>query len=236
MNQYSNSQLIAEMKQNDSLNREDNDTLFELVKAGDTAARERMITGNMYLVVDKVDCFLRRHPHATHLRDDLTSAGFIGLLQAVNAISGGNVAKTNITGYLAVGIGREMSELMDQENVIFISAGQRRYAREHGYELEIPKVQTLPSDKDKHYDPNDDGQLADNETLPVGSDFGYYPFGATEVRDLLDACCQTHEEREFMWLREAGYTFKEISGKLKMPVASVHAIKTRLYQRFLRKS
>jgi len=52
MNQYSNAELIADMKRHKSLDREDNNRLYELVKVGDMVARQRMIEGNMYLVVD----------------------------------------------------------------------------------------------------------------------------------------------------------------------------------------
>lgn len=215
MNQYSNAALVADMQRCDSLSREDNDRLYGAVKAGDLDARERMVTGNMYLVVEKVNCFVRRYPNAKHLRDDLMSAGFCGLLLAVNAIAAGDVANTNITGYLAVVVGRELEDLMDQENAIHVSADQRRYARQRGLALTFPAVQPLPS--------------GDVDSLTTD------PMVMTMLLDTLDACCETGEERVFMEMRAASFTFQEIAAALRVSVGAVHGMKRRLYKRFQRR-
>jgi RNA polymerase sigma factor (sigma-70 family) len=234
MNQYSNAELIADMKRHKSLDREDNNRLYELVKVGDMVARQRMIEGNMYLVVDKVDCFLKRHPHAKHLRDDLTSAGFTGLLMAVNAIARGEVENTNVTGYLAVTVGRELENLMDSENPIYVNGRLRRLAREQGYELEIPVVQAMPQDYDKQ---SNTGEISDDgETQPSRAERSYDPTSMSELRDVLAACCESDEDREFMRMREEGYTQQEIADELGIPKGSVPALRKRLYERFLRKS
>lgn len=234
MNQYSNTQLIADMKRNPSLSREDNDRLYDLVKAGDAVAWRTMVEGNMYLVVDKVNCFLRRHSHATHLRDDLTSAGSIGLLTAVNAIARGEVEKMNITGYLAVGIGRELEVLMDSENTIFVSKQCRWYARKQGCELDIPVVQALPpTNYEQCGDLTDGDEVADSQGA---GDESYDPSALVEIRDILAACCTSDEERQYVRMREESYTYQEIADSLGIPKGSVHAMKERLYERFLRKS
>jgi len=236
VNQYSNRELIADMKGSASLSREENDRLYDLVKADDVAARQRMAVGNMYLVVEKVAYFIRRYPRAAHLRDDLTSAGFTGVLLAVKAVADGDVAKMNVTGYIAVCVGRELIHLMDSENPIFIAYGSRRHARQHDRKLRIPTVQSLPGDCDKHYDVDDRDGLKDNIVTPVGSNETIDSFVMLELRDTLAACCQSNNERQFMRLREAKYTYQEIAVALNMPVASVHAMKKRLYERFLRRS
>jgi len=235
VNQYSNTELIADMKRSASGTRGDNDCLYELVKNGDVAARRRMAEGNMYLVIEKVAYFIRRHPRAAHLRDDLTSAGFTGVLMAVKAVADGAVAKTNVTGYIAVCIGRELIYLMDSENPIFIAYGSRRHARQQGHKLKIPAVQSLPGDRGMHYDVDDRDSLKDNIVTLAGSNATIDPFVMLELRDTLAACCLNKSERQFMRLREAKYTYQEIAEALHLPVGSVHAMKKRLYERFLRR-
>ena len=69
------------------LDAEKNAALYQRVAAGDAAAREEMIVGNMPLAVAKVESFIRCFPEVAHLRDDLTSAAFIGLVKAVNKMA-----------------------------------------------------------------------------------------------------------------------------------------------------
>ena len=88
-NQY-NDVLVAAMHQatnSENLNAAKNWTLFERVAAGDAAAREEMIVGNMPLAVARVESFMRLCPEVAHLRDDLTSAAFTGLVKAVNQMA-----------------------------------------------------------------------------------------------------------------------------------------------------
>ncbi|MEN6367657.1 MAG: hypothetical protein ABFC88_12655 [Thermoguttaceae bacterium] len=233
MNQYSNAALIADMREYPSATSEENDRLFDEIAAGNDVARDRMVTGNMYLVVGKVDGFIRRHPTAAHLRDDLTSAGFTGLLLAVTAISGGEVKKDNVTGYLAVCIGRELEELMDTENTIYIGEYRRRYAKKQGRMLDIPIVQALHTDADSEPEnEDDDGVLRHTDSDDQGID----PTSMTDLRDLLDSCCLTDAEREFIRLREESYNYREIAEHLGVTLWAVTQMKTDLYERFLRKS
>ena len=46
----------------------------------------------------------------------------------------------------------------------------------------------------------------------------YLEFETVDLRDLMDACCQSDAERECLRLREAGRTFKEISRTLRIPL------------------
>ena len=56
------------------------------------AAREAMILNNLGLVVVKADALIRQMPTVAYLRDDLVSAGNIGLVQAVKQIGVRRVA------------------------------------------------------------------------------------------------------------------------------------------------
>ena len=70
---------------------EKNNELFPAVVAGDAAAREAMIVNNLGLVVVKADSLIRQMPSVAYLRDDLVSAGYIGLVRAVNKVPTGRV-------------------------------------------------------------------------------------------------------------------------------------------------
>ena len=70
---------------------EKNNELFPAVAAGDAAARDAMIEDNMALVVVKADALIRQMPSVAYLRDDLVSAGYVGLVKAVNKVAAGKV-------------------------------------------------------------------------------------------------------------------------------------------------
>ena len=70
-----------------ALDREQNERLYVRVMAGDEEARQEMIEGNMPLVIAKANSYIRRFPQLAYLRDDLHSAGFLGLVKAVNKMA-----------------------------------------------------------------------------------------------------------------------------------------------------
>ena len=99
-----------------SLDREQNELLYARVMAGEDKAREEMIEGNMPLVINKVDAFIGCYPQAAHLRDDLHSAGFMALVQAVNTmVEHDRPRKKNPTGYLSVAITHEIAKVAERE-------------------------------------------------------------------------------------------------------------------------
>ena len=88
MSSQYNSELVTDMARlGDPSCTEDNDRLYPFVAAGDAAARTKMIESNMPLVVAKVNAYLVEFPDLAYLRDDLTSAGFVGLTKAVNRMA-----------------------------------------------------------------------------------------------------------------------------------------------------
>lgn len=111
MNKQYNSDLVSEMARlGKPFCDEDNTRLYPLVAAGDADARREMIEGNMSLVVAKVDKFLAELPHLVHLRDDLTSAGFIGLVEAISNMQRRKVR--NPTSYVSIAINRSFRQLL----------------------------------------------------------------------------------------------------------------------------
>jgi len=190
---------------------------YPRVAAGDEAAREDMINGNMPLVFSKVESFLRCFPHLVHLRDDLVSAGCVGLVRAVNQMAKGcRIRKPrnwNPTDYMGTAIYRKFSELIEDESPIRVPHTSKDRARAEGEELEVPGVVNKKS-----------------ERLEMPSYEGEF-----ETRDLIELCCTCDEERTFVAMRKAGHTFVEIANALNMSRMSTHRMAKKLEGRVVRK-
>jgi hypothetical protein len=191
-NQY-NDLLISQMSE--PLDEEKNLALFERVAAGDAVAREEMIVGNMPLVVAKVESFIRCFPDIAHLRDDLTSAAFIGLTKAVNQMAEGRALKYegnwNPTDCIGAWINRELGELIEVEGIVPPHTSKYR-ARLQGEELTVPTVSNVVPERFEA--PSYEEEL--------------------ETRDLIDSCCTCEDERTFVAMREAGHTLVEIAAAI----------------------
>ena len=57
-----------------------------------------------------------------------------------------------------------------------------------------------------------------------------------ELRDLIDACCESPEDRVIVDMREKGYVDKEIAATLTLPLTTVYMMRREIYARFLEKS
>jgi len=192
-----NTELVAEMARlGKAFCSEDNDRLFPRVAAGDSAARQQMIEGNMSLAVAKVESFIRCFPNLAHLRDDLASAAFIGLTKAVNKMAEGTAVKYegnwNPTDFIGTWINCELGLAVEAENPIRTPRRSRCRARANGQELKGPIVQ------------ND---------IPERFEVPSYE-KELEMRDLIDSCCVSDEERTFVAMREAGHTLVEIAAAI----------------------
>ena len=192
-NQY-NELLVSQMSE--PLDAEKNLALFERVIAGDAAAREEMIVGNMPLAVAKVESFVRCFPGVAHLRDDLASAAFTGLVKAVNQIADGVALKYegnwNPTDCIGTWINRELGRLIEDENPIRVPHTSKDRACAQGQELPLPTVcNVLPERLEA---PSYEKEL--------------------EMRDLIDSCCTCEEERTFVAAREAGHTLAEVAAAI----------------------
>ena len=145
-NQYNN-ELVAEMARlGKPFCSEDNSRLYPLVAAGDSAARQQMIEGNMSLAVAKVESFIRCFPNVAHLRDDLTSAAFIGLTKAVNKMAEGTAVKYegnwNPTDFIGTWINCELGEAVEAENPVRLPRRSRCRACANGQKLKAPSSKT----------------------------------------------------------------------------------------------
>ena len=212
-NQY-NDLLISQMSE--PLDAERNLALFRRVVAGDSAAREEMIVGNMPLAVAKVESFIRCFPGAAHLRDDLTSAAFIGLTKAVNQMAEGTALKYegnwNPTDCIGAWINRELGELIEIEGIVPPHTSKFR-ARAQGEELTVPTVVNV---------------IPERFQVPSYQE-------ELETRDLIESCCTCDEERTFVAMREAGYTLDEIAAAVGMSRTTMYRMARELEARVQRK-
>lgn len=212
-NQY-NDLLVSQMSE--PLDAERNLALFGRVVAGDSAAREEMIVGNMPLAVAKVESFIRCFPGAAHLRDDLTSAAFIGLTKAVNQMAEGTALKYegnwNPTDCIGAWINRELGELIEIEGIVPPHTSKFR-ARAQGEELTVPTVVNV---------------IPERFQVPSYQE-------ELETRDLIESCCTCDEERTFVAMREAGYTLDEIAAAVGMSRTTMYRMARELEARVQRK-
>ena len=200
-----------------SSDSERNERLYPRVMAGDEKAREEMIESNMPLVICKVDSFVRRYPQLEHLRDDLHSAGFVGLVKAVNKMAEHKEpSKVNPTGYISVAITHEFVKLAQKEAV------------HSGIELaDSPEIDMDLADDVPEVSHSIPESVVDTNQSEATELF--------ELRDLLQSCCESDEERTLLRMREEGCSDREIAEALNMSRTSIQRLRKELEQRFNQK-
>ena len=201
-----------------ALDREQNERLYPRVMAGDDKAREEMIEGNMPLVIAKVDSYLRRYPQLEHLRDDLHSAGFIGLAQAVNKMTEHvDPQNVNPTGYISVAITHEFVRLAKEE------------AAHSGIELaDAPEFDMELTDEAPGISHGIPESVVDtNQSAATG---------LLELRDLLESCCESDEERTLLRMREEGYSDRDIAEAIGLSPWATYTLRKKLEERFNQKN
>ena len=196
-----------------SSDRERNERLYPRVMAGDEEAREEMIESNMPLVIVKVNSFLCRHSQFEYLRDDLHSAGFVGLVQAVNKMAEHvDPPIVNPTGYISVAITHEIGRLVAKEE-------NRGFARVPKADREAGKVPFVTNSlPESLVDPE---QEAAQEVI--------------EMRDLLESCCESDDERTILRMREKGHSDREIADAIGLKHTTTYLLRLELEDRFKQK-
>lgn len=107
--------LIADMHRDcQPTDADKNNAILPSVVSGDASARERLIRDNMVFVLSRVNSYIRRRPEIEYLRDDMTSAGLLGVCKAVNKIVEGTTV-SNVTAYLSYWINREILLVLEAE-------------------------------------------------------------------------------------------------------------------------
>jgi RNA polymerase sigma factor (sigma-70 family) len=190
-----------------------NNELYAAVIAGDLAARDAMIVNNLGLVVAVVNGFIGKVPGAAYLRDDLVSAGHIGLVKAVTKLAqvGRKVPFQSVAPWLGRFILREVRTVLPQERTIHVPSATRKLYAQNKRPLETPAVfNALP------------------ETLETCSEIK-----AVDLRDVINACCDSEVTRECLRLHEEGYTLVEIGQRVGLTKSTVQrrlqALKQRVF-------
>ena len=216
-NQY-NHELVTEMARLcKPFGSEDNDRLYPLVAAGDPDARQQMIEGNMSLAVVKVEGFIRCFPEIAHLRDDLTSAAFIGLVKAVNKMAAGRGPRKKDSSapadFIGMWINRELGRLIEDETPIHVPHESDRLAKQKDEPIDPPVVCNVIPER-----------------------FGVPSYEEEmETRDLIQSCCTCDEERTFVAMREAEHTLNKIAAAIGMSRTTMYRMARELGARVQRK-
>jgi len=196
-----------------------NNELFPLVVAGDAAARSALIEENMALVVVKADSLIKQMPSIAYLRDDLVSAGYIGLVKAINRLPSGKVRMKALNTWIGRCVLRELLQLLPKERTIRVPRSSADAARNP----ESVSWDAQPIDAPVVYN-------VLPETLRAHS---HLPL--VDLQDICEACCRTETERECLRLRAAGHTFREIGTMLDLPLATANLMFRNLQKRILHK-
>ena len=218
MSKHYNNTLVADMARLcKPFCSEDNDRLYPLVAAGGADARQQMIEGNMSLAVAKVESFIRCFPGVGHLRDDLTSAAFVGLTKAVNQMAEGCQIKQpenwNPTDCIGAWINRELSRLVEDETPIRVPHETDRLAKQKGEPIVPPTV--CNATPERFEIPSYQKQLED--------------------RDLIESCAACDEERTLLAMRMAGHSNAEIGKAIHKSEESTRGLRKQLEARIRRK-
>ena len=221
-----NSTLVSKMTK--PLTLEENNILYQQILAGDKQAIEDMIVGNMALVISKTNDFIGSRPWSRYLNDDLISAGFIGLIEAVNKLPAS--LNNTVTSYLIVSIERHFGTLLEHEMTIRVPYESERLARKKGKPIKKNVVQSV--EELVELKPNDHSEV---NLHPIRDTIVVNEANDLDMCDLIDKCCDTDTEREFVRLRLAGNTFAEITELSGTPLTSLYRLSCKLHNKVLQK-
>jgi len=196
-----------------------NARLYPLVVAGDPAAREEMIQVNSPLVGNRVSAYLAKFPKCQHLRDDLISQGYVGLVTAVNNMVGSDVPNPNPLGFMSFHIQKALGELMDQEATIRVP--KRTYMENKAKGKLIDR-------------PDKDGSASIDDVLKKDGERD--PRSLVDLMDELLGCCESPTERQIVKHRADGRSDAEIAEILGIPKTTTYMMRRGIYARFLQRN
>ncbi len=182
--------------------KERNEELYQRLIAGDEKARNEMIEGNLALVVYRVEIFLASSPQMSYYRDDLISAGLLGLCKAVDCMrKNHDILKP--TGRMTKEIDHYIQHLADESNTIRIPWRTQARARQNGKPIRPPRI---ISDKvlEKEVDVKYEGRIA-----------------SAELTEELYACCEDGFEKKILSMRLDYFSDKQIAESLNCSVATI---------------
>lgn len=202
-----------------SADKTNNDRLYLLVVAGDSAAKEEMIISNLSLVPVKVQSYLLHFPQCEHLRDDLISQGFVAVVEAVNNMIGNEIDEPNPTGYISQCIQYALGDLMDQEATVRVPKRTYLEHKAAGHEIHRPEREATVGFED----------VLEREARTD-------PRSMVDLRDELAGCCECRWDKSILRLREQGYSDADIAQQLGIPKTTAYMMRRGIYARFLERN
>ena len=221
-----NTELVAELDcASDPDYRRHNDILLPRVAAGDKAAREQMICGNVTFARYRADFYVRSRYRQEvcikFLRDDLVNAGILGVVKAVNRIAEG-VPVTNATAMIAYWIKHEIMRVIEKE----VNGNPAVDSKPHILSL------LTPSEVEGNGDDSNDEEPRNYSLARVDPNFELI-----DLRDLIYSCCKTEQERILIRLRDVeGMDCTEIAPLLRVSRDTVYRMLRTIEERFNRKN
>jgi RNA polymerase sigma factor (sigma-70 family) len=194
----------------------ENDRLYHLLVDGDESAKEQMIVNNLPLAASCAASYVARHQEYSHLQDDLIGEGFLAIVNAVNTIhQRTNNGNGRITSYIIKCIHRHINRFIDKSPLIPASArALRRARRDKTAYPAIPKV------------------TATKDVTRAKLNTSAEPIGVVELRDTIDSCCLSAEDRAIVAMRQRGSTFQEIAATLGLSCNTTHRMYLEIQHRF----
>jgi hypothetical protein len=203
--------------------RESNDALLPRVVAGDAAAIEEMILANMAMVTKKVTTYLEQFPQCNHLKDDLLSQGYLGLVAGVKSMVGQKITdpnkEVNPTGKMSQYIHYYLGEVLDVESAVRVPMRTWQRKRDNGHTIDVPTKES--SITVEHVFQKEAAQD---------------PRAVVDLLDEIYGCCENDTEKEIVRLRTEGRKDDEIATILELPKTTTYMMRRGIYQRFLERN
>lgn len=178
----------------------------ELRKNDSQELRDKIILGNVRLVLFKASAYVKLYRQTLHLKDDMVSAGFVGLTNAVNFLADPGASHTeSVSGLMSLFIHREIGGLIERSNLIVMPL--RTKIRNNLKEIKVNSF------SEHDYD------LPSNDC-------------SDDLREVIWNLTETEYERQILSLRESGFTDLEISARLDLPASTINLIRRELFNQF----
>ncbi len=183
--------------------------LLPAVRAGDQAAKEKMILAHGPMVRDIAKRYASLWS-VSYLWDDMVSEGLVQVAIKVDEISNGKAMQThdNISGFLWIRAFHAIGDWTSMQHTIGTPKTQKKHRDKYGGTL---KMQSSGCPEGAYYE-------TDSHMV--------------EVRDFLDSIPNTEEERVVIKMREEGCSFEDIGQRLDMASSTVHALLQDIYARY----
>lgn len=197
--------------------KEANLALYERLVSGDESAFEEMVLLNKSMVTYKVMTYLDEYPQLVHLKDDLLSAGAVGLVKAVKIMQKrGPRENPNPTGMMSKHIYYHIVDVADLEAAIRVPKRSFEKRMKTGNPLTVPVKQKSLTVRD----------TLEREAMTD-------PRTMVDLWDALLACCGNDTERQVIELRTQNYGDPAIGKIVGLGSFDVYYLRKKIYERFV---